>query len=963
MKTKKICTLLSLIATSLALGNNGWSSANPQRNDRKDFSNTLWYENFDSKEQPFSVEFCEGARGSVKIIPDGGKGNSPALHTVKSNNKGFIIIRFKHQIPVKNGEKVQFNGYYRGKKSIMPYSLAMFRLQTPGQKNFPGFSFYPGINGGHRLQQLLPAADNTWERKFTQRKAENGINFLQPTLILAGHASEAVWDDFFVEYDSISAEYWRKNLNARPPVDRSNLMIPIKKLDEIIAKMADRSAKVVSINGKSRLLLDGKIAAPVINSPAGSIGAAGKNFSNANNFGAAGVHLVRAGIRLGQGKNAKTYPGCWKSEDELNIDSAVEQISNILRLDPDAGIILAILLHPYWEFTKDHPEEAWIGKKGFPLFGNGIHLHENETDKPRDPAADYVWPSYQSDILIGLYKKQMAKIFEKLKERNYLKAVIGIHIGGGHDNQFGVPHFDYSKPALKQFRKYLQEIYPDNKALQKAWNDPAVTFDTAQAPVMGGNNDCLDPKTQRNRIDFYRFSKIAPWRRAGEVADYAKKIIGKDIIAIRWGQNPFCGTPDSSPAISDFLYNQKFDILVEQAPYNDRPPASSCIAKVPLDSFHLNGKMFVNEFDIRTWCASPHWEKEIMSLTWGLVLDPPMWRSVNRKLAGSMFANDMGFWYLDMAPGWFDHKEILSDIKEVNRTGNKIMNISPSSWKKDSALIIDDEGYFLRNLPGPQWMFDITTLLQHQLFGFSGVPFAFYTLNDLLRKPELAKNLKVMVFIGMYEIDQQRKELIEKLKNSNRTLIFLSGTGRLGGAKETLGMDIKYAGHKVNHDIVNAPDVTDDFTSLWRNQRLVRLKCEPAWFDYIPIVYAIPAPGANFKVLARYAENNQPAVVERKENNYKIYYFGESGGLSPSYFNKLVREAGAYAAAPSGFQCETNGNFLSLHSSITGKIALKFPFKSNVVNLSNGKKHEGVTEIILDTEAGKTHWFQLAPVK
>ncbi|MBQ9787945.1 MAG: beta-galactosidase [Lentisphaeria bacterium] len=949
MNIKSLCTFFVLFSIFAAWGENGWSSANPGRNERKDFSGTIWYENFSGSELPFTVEFCEGAKGTVEVIPSGGRNGTPALRTVKSSNSGFIVIRFKQKIAVKPGDKLQFNGFYQGKKSIMPYSLAMFRLQLPGQKDFPAFSFYPGINGGHRLQQLLPTANNTWERKFTQRQAQKGMDFFQPVIILAGHASEAVWDDLFVENDDISAKQWEKTLKANQAAKYAGKMISKEKLAELIEKMADRSAKVVSINGKTRMLMDGRIIAPVINGAQG----------NADKFGAAGVNLVRVGIRLGEGKNKKTYPGCWKSKDVLNIDQAVEKISSVLRSDPEARIILAITLHPYWEFTKDHPSEAWIGKKGFPLFGNGIHLHENELDKPRDPDADYAWPSYQSEILIDLYKKQMAKIIEKLKELKYLKAVVGIHIGGGHDNQLGVPHFDYSAPAVKQFRNYLQEIYKDNAALQKAWNDPAVTFETAKAPVMGGNNDCFDVKTQRNRIDFYRFSKIAPWRRAGEIADYAKKIIGKDIIAIRWGQNPFCGTPDSSPAISDFLYNQKFDILVEQAPYNDRPPASSCIAKVPLDSFHLNGKMFVNEFDIRTWCATPHWEKEIMSITWGLVLDPPMWRSVNRKLAGSMFAHDMGFWYLDMAPGWFDHPEILADIKSVNATGCKVMAMPPSKWKKDTALIIDDEGYFLRNLPGPQWMFDITTLLQHQLFGFSGVPFAFYTLNDLLRKPELAKDLKVMVFIGMYEIDQRRQKLIKQLKNSNRTLIFLSGSGRLGGAKEALGMEIKYAGHKVNHDIVNAPGVKGDFTPLWRNQRLTRLKCEPEWFDYIPIVYAVP--GSDAEVLARFAENNQPAVVKRQGKNYRIYYFGESGGLSPSYFNKLVREAGAYAAAPAGFQCETNGNFLSLHSSVTGKITLQLPYKCNAVNLFSGEKFTGVTSIELETEAGKTHWFQLIP--
>lgn len=512
---------------------------------------------------------------------------------------------------------------------------------------------------------------------------------------------------------------------------------------------------------------------------------------------------------------------------------------------------------------------------------------------------------------------------------------------------------------MKAFRKYLREIYPSEEALRKAWNDPNVSFETAEAPKFLSNNDCLNPQTERNCVDFYRFSKVAPWRQAGEIADYAKQIIGKDIFTIRWGQCPYYGRPDSSPAINDFLAHQKFDVLVEQAEYGRRPPGSSCAPRVPIESFHLHGKIFVNEFDIRTWCATPSWEKEIMSITWGLILDPPMWRSTNRKLAGSMFANDMGFWYLDMAPGWFENPDIIADIKDTAAIGDMLARETPAKWQKDTALVVDDDGYFLRNLPSPQWMFDISSLLETELLGCSGVPYAFYTLNDFLSNPELAKKFKVIVFAGMYEIDAKRLALINSLKNNNRTLIFLSGSGRLGGAKEAFGMEIKYAGHKTNHHIINEPGVKHDFTSGWMNTLLPSLHCQPEWYEYIPIVYAVPS--AEDKVLARFDVNKEPAVVEHKGNHWKAIYIGEAGGLTPAYFNQLAREAGAYVPTESGYQCETNGNFFSLHSMKTGPVTILLPFRADVTNLYNGKKIMNIASLPLNAEAGATYWFKLTP--
>ena len=118
----KIRCLYALIVSFFLFplsADNGWSSANAQRNNRSDFSQVRWHENFDSKENSFTVEYCEGAAGKVEIVPGGGKNNSPALRTVKTNNEGYIIIRFKKTLPVKKGEKLQFNACYQGVKSII----------------------------------------------------------------------------------------------------------------------------------------------------------------------------------------------------------------------------------------------------------------------------------------------------------------------------------------------------------------------------------------------------------------------------------------------------------------------------------------------------------------------------------------------------------------------------------------------------------------------------------------------------------------------------------------------------------------------------------------------------------------------------------------------------------------------------------------------------------------------------
>ncbi|MBR7130437.1 MAG: beta-galactosidase, partial [Lentisphaeria bacterium] len=700
-----------------------WSSANQARYSQTDFTNAVWHETFADGKTPFTVEYHNGATGKVSVVKTGGRSETHALQTIKSNDKGFILIKFNKQIPVTKGAKLQFNAFYQGIKNSALYSKAMLRMQTAGQKNFKLFSFYPGITGGDRMQEIIATPPATWERKFTQRKAESGMTCFEPVLILAGAPSEAIWDDFYIENDNISAENWNNFFNRRQPVDRSSEMISKEDLQKKIAAEPDHTGKVVRINGKSRLLIDGKITAPVINGPYGGF-VVGKSYSNVKDFGAIGVNLSKVSIRLGEGFPAKTYRGCWKSKDQLDLSGAVEQISNSLRLNPNARIILSITLHPYWNFTKDFPGEAWLGYGNKPVYGSGIHINESLNTKPN--ANRCVWPSYQSEILKDLYKKQIAKIINELKRTGLSKYIVGLHIGGGHDNQMVVTHFDYSQPSLKAFRKFLKDEYGSVDNLRKAWRDPSVTFENAQAPGFTGSDDCLYPEKEQNRIDFFRYNKTAGWRMADEIGEFARKLMGKEVFTMRWCMGAYAGNPGSSLDIYDFLVNQKFDILVAQPSYNMRPPSSPTVPKLPLDSFHLHGKIYTDEFDIRTWNAAPSWEKEIMSISWGLMIDSAMWQSANRKLAGTMFARDMGFWYLDMAPGWFNHENILKDIGSSAKTGQMLAETRPSAWHPDAALVIDDDAMFLRNLPSPQWMFDMTMLIPEQFAfaGSAGVPFA-----------------------------------------------------------------------------------------------------------------------------------------------------------------------------------------------------------------------------------------------
>ena len=956
---KNIVLLLAFSALPLLSGGNAeaWSYANPARYSNVKFDTALWYEGLEG-ETPFTVEFCDGAKGKVEIIKGAGRNGGNALLTEKSNNAGFIVVKFKKHLQVKNGDKLQFNAFYQGSNASSKYSGAILRLQPVGVRDFELYTFYPGIYGGERMQIIVNTPENTWEKKIAQRVIKDNITQVEPVLVLIGAAGTAVWDDFYIENEKNAAANWSRTLSRSTPRDRSSQCISDAEVDKVLANSVDHTGKVVKINGNTRLLIDGKVSLPVINGPYLHY-VNGKNYSNAGDFAKAGVQIMRPFIRLGEGFPKKTYPGFWKEDESLDVKGAVDMIRQTMRLAPNAKIMLTIGLHPYWKFAEKYPEEAWITEKGHPAYGNGIHLTEVQNGKR--PNANYcVWPSYYSPKLHGLYKKQIALLVAELKRTGLSKAIVGLHIAGGHDNQMTVTELDYSPHALREFRKFLKEEYKTVEALRKAWNDPKVTFETAYAAKINTTKDCFSPEKEQPVVDFYRFNKVGAWRVAGEIGDYARKLFGKDMFLVRYCQGAYSGNFAATMDLDDFLRNQKFDAICGQAPYGTRPPGAVNQQVLPFASMHRHGKLYINEFDIRTYVAAPGWEKEMMSVTWGLIIDINSWRSANRKLAGVMFANDMGFWYDDGAPGWYDDDQIMAEIKSSTAAGKAELQRASSNWQPEVALVVDGKGMFYRN-PSARYMFDFTSLLFYQngILASSSVPYSYCMLEDLLEDPEYARKFKVLIFAGMFNIDAKRQKLLDTLKNSNRTLIFLSGTGRISGAEKGTGFSIT-AGKRVTDHRVNAVEgVPFNMLSYWQLQQDIERLGKPEWYDWLSLIWL--KPDAQSKVLARYNFNKEAAVAEKKFANWKSVYIGEAGGLTPEYFNHLVKEAGAYTLCKPGFQCETNGSFMMVHCLEGGKNSFKMPFKADVTNLFNGKIYRGVTEIPVNAEAASTYWFRLEP--
>ena len=67
-------------------------------------------------------------------------------------------------------------------------------------------------------------------------------------------------------------------------------------------------------------------------------------------------------------------------------------------------------------------------------------------------------------------------------------------------------------------------------------------------------------------------------------------------------------------------------------------------------------------------------------------------RTTYRKCAGQQLAQGMGWWFYDMAGGWFSAPEIVDDIRTALKGYDRVWSGTPSPWKPGVALVVDEAG-------------------------------------------------------------------------------------------------------------------------------------------------------------------------------------------------------------------------------------------------------------------------------
>jgi hypothetical protein len=495
--------------------------------------------------------------------------------------------------------------------------------------------------------------------------------------------------------------------------------------------------------------------------------------------GAAAV--AKAGIHIYSFDAGKGYewvepkPGC---SDGFDFSAVEARYGRIIAVDPLARFHLRLNfeVQPGDWWMKAYPGECEITSEGKP-FGQSF--------------ASEVWRRQVKDFL---------QAFATYLDRTGLMdRVTAFQTGAGHTGEWvkgeismSVLCGDYSEPMRRHFRSWLRRQYGDDlAAFRVAWNDPRISFDTAEVPSAEQQLHTRlytfrDPARERNVIDYYRCyadlssDLLIDFCRTVKEATGGKKLAGAFygyLMDLAWNGGFFEERPESDYStyqrsghlgLRRVLESPYVDFLVSPYSYGYRGIGGDAPAMQPTESARLHGKLCIIEDDTRTHISPDPNYGHVNSLSESVTI-------LRRNFARAV-TYGQGMWWLfqSINPGGEPaFGPLLESLREL---GDFLLQTDRTPCA-EIAVLVDDLSFFYET---DRNNLDVPLIFQQRLWGLprAGAPFDTFLLQDFIEGR--LRPYKLYVFLNSFQLDKTRREALKReLRKDGRVALWIYAPGYL----------------------------------------------------------------------------------------------------------------------------------------------------------------------------------------
>ncbi len=460
-------------------------------------------------------------------------------------------------------------------------------------------------------------------------------------------------------------------------------------------------------------------------------------------------------------------------------------LDRVLAHAPDAALLPRLFYTaPDW-WTSVHPEECVV--------------YTNPNVLPPNPAAasgSIPRISYASTAFRraggAAYRTAVDFLY-----RRYGRNLLGIHVSGGPWSehfawdaltQMGTTPLaragfsDASAPMTARFRTFLRTRYGNDVArLRAAWQDPAVTFETATVPPMEDrlrlDEDGVwrDPARSRRVPDYFACMNAATVETLDHFAGIVKDVSNGALPTLAfygYTQDERWAIECDHRAIARAYRSPHLDMFSAPHTYHRRSPGEDGAMRCYLASAALHGKLFVDEGDDMT-----HLE-QLKPRPDGRCAATNLFESVNLlyREFGNTVTHGVGLWYMDLTRDTFRHPALVEAVGRMRRAADLALT-RDRAHRSEVAVVsnVESEFYMGYRRTEANNMGELLYLQQMGAFHRAGAPFDWYLIEDL--DAVRARNYKVVVFLDCQYLTENQRRTVDALKAQNRTLVFFHAPG------------------------------------------------------------------------------------------------------------------------------------------------------------------------------------------
>jgi len=573
-------------------------------------------------------------------------------------------------------------------------------------------------------------------------------------------------------------------------------------------------------------------------------------------------------------------------------------------------------------------------------------------------------PSVCDDEFWDVAKACLERFTRQMRLLPLHENIMGLHLERGEWFFAEGLGYDNSKAAQAKFRDWARTRYNnDEVTLRASWFDGSARFDNVQIPEyqQTGSEDekfIRSSRKHRRYVDYHLFLSDATVYRIGDLAYTAKSASeGYFLVGASYGYTFEWSHPSSGHlSLGKLLRTPEIDFIAGPPSYRERDPGGSAAFPCPIDSFALNGKIYISEEDFKTSLSTGH-EPDDFNPT---LKTPQALESAHWRGAGVALAHASGMAWMDLwGNGWLKTNSVWA---RATRVRNALMDRMQTPLGDPEVAIFIDERALAYLVDSHAFELLVQNVRESVLR--AGVSAAFYLLSDLAHREKFPDS-KLYLFLNAWDVRPELRAAIKSRLQCNGKILFWlyaaglfdAGRDSLERAREVTGIALKpqpfYS--KSGTTILNR---RHPLSEAFPDKSLIgSTKLEPSYF-------AIPE-GAT--VLGEYSQTGLPSFVVREfkegpaESHWTSVFLGEPV-VNAALIRALAQMSGAHVWNFHEDVVHVRAPFCTIHCSGAGPRAITLPNKFSAYNLLTDEwAAVDSTNLRFTATDGSTHVFMVGP--